>query len=107
MTLTIADVLERAADLIGRNGWTQDAFGEPGGCHCVRGAIAEIAGIDPRESRHDAETVLAEHILGHPIPRLSCAGSVLVRWNDTPGRTQSEVVAKLREAAAKAREEGK
>ena len=104
--MDVAEVLERAADLIEPEGkWTQDAFartekGFPIGprednaaCFCLRGAIIR-AGDFSTEREFPAAINRAL--------RLSTAARA-VRWNDAPGRTQSEVVAKLREAAALAR----
>lgn len=108
---TIAGVLEKAADLIEPEGaWYQDgdaknAYGEtvswddPSACSwCIGGAVARVLGkeIDFR-IKTDA----------HPIAALLFTVSGTKRfpgpWNDAPERTQAEVVAKLREAAAAAR----
>lgn len=113
--MKIADVLDKAADLIEPKGrWAQGAYirdgmghllirAEPNACFCVLGALAEASGIRPYKpwDGHDADRArepLAETIgiTVHEIPE----------WNDAPERTQAEVVAKLREAAAKAREQG-
>lgn len=106
----VADILERAAKLIEPEGaWTQGSFasaasGKPTGsiwndnasCFCIRGAIARIAG-----ALYSGAAIFATRvILGNDDQ------AALARWNDAPERTQAEVVAKLREAAAKAREQG-
>ena len=110
-TLSVADALERAADLIEPEGaWTQgalyrDALGEPAGaasgkavCWCAVGALNEVRG--PFSDAFEAvEALLPKPRTFHLRP--------LSDWNDAPGRTQAEVVAKLREAAALAREQGK
>ena len=105
--LSIAEVLEKAANLIEPEGkWTQgdlavDANGDetwtadPNSvCFCAEGAIMHVSFGQPREP------IFREfrHALG--VDRI-------YEWNDAPGRTQAEVVAKLREAAALAREQGK
>lgn len=120
--LSVADVLEHAADLIEPEGkWTQGAFSrnEDGTadldedqtaasnpvCWCGLGALAKVVGADP----------LAPYAFSIFYPERSIAGYNFLRefvggdfasWNDAPGRTQAEVVAKLREAAALAREQG-
>jgi hypothetical protein len=99
----IADTLDRAADLIEPEGaWTQGWFArdERGRgvledaaeavCFCIFGALMRV-------SQDDADDAL--DILRSVIPE------GISYWNDAPGRKQSEVVAKLREAAAKAREQ--
>ena len=106
--LTVAEVLERAADLIEPEGaWTTDASarnqsGESVSvrnpdavCFCALGAILRFGGGAMNADDYfgnflqDRQNWLA---IGH--------------WNDAPGRTQAEVVPKLREAAAIARARG-
>jgi len=108
--LSVAEVLERAADLIEPEGaWTQGAFARnaqgkdtglsesrgPATCWCVLGATDHVSG-------EDDPVVQADHLLAQVIG--GAAHNGLGEWNDAPGRTQSEVVAKLREAAALARQ---
>jgi hypothetical protein len=111
--MNISDVLDRAADLIEPEGrWVQGPFAAdakgreiferekgpiyPGAtCFCIAGAINKVLGRRNRHSRMDVKAVLS-----------SCIGANFIDFNEAPGRTQPEVVAKLREAAAKAREQG-
>jgi hypothetical protein len=100
----VADILEKAASLIEPEGaWTQftsarDASGEwvdadsaGAVCFCTVGAIHRVVG----------------HNFSAATPAFYAFEDLILcdtaRWNDHPSRTQSEVVAKLREAAAKAR----
>ena len=109
----VADVLERAADLVEPEGaWTQEAYARTASrtplgwgahpsavCWCALGAIdAQQAG--PIWAR--AAYMLADAV-GAKRTRFN---SEIGAWNDAPHRTQAEVVAKLREAAALAREQG-
>lgn len=119
--LSIADVLERAADLIEPEGaWTTRAYARtargheigpeyPGAtCFCAMGAI--------RRAAHN------DHVLTHGALRLvgtglppgrdfyahtggSAYAAAVAQWNDAPGRTQTEVVQALRKTASLAREE--
>lgn len=103
--LTVADVLERAADLIEPEGaWTQGAYakyadgretivgrGEGLVCWCLIGAL-DAATDDVRHLWKDAFQA-TQAVVGRP----------LASWNDKPDRTQGEVVSKLREAATLAR----
>jgi hypothetical protein len=102
---TLADIFDEAADLIEPEGaWTQGYYAmasedvirnpvDDDACRfCVVGAIWRAAGDFERRD------VVIESIAGDE--------GDLIRWNDDPRRTQPEVVAKLREAAAKAREQG-
>lgn len=99
MTLPLAEVFERAADLIEPEGaWCQnyfakDAFGtdvsstdERGVCWCVEGAIIHVAGRDNAECALGTLSVFLQ------------TGAILV-WNDATERTQAEVVATLRALA--------
>jgi len=107
---TVADVLTAAAEIVGKPGaWTQEAFSrnadgqadcgsgrwasEPV-CFCAIGAVAEAAGLTPEEAVTRGLHLPVEAVVGRSVPG----------WNDMPGRTQAEVVAALREAAAKAAE---
>lgn len=108
MSGRVSDILERAADLIEPEGrWIQGVFarnakGEftglsefrgPAVCWCISGATCKES---PEDDGAEADVYLQRFLGAHPS-----------EWNDAPERTQSEVVAKLREAAAKARSEGK
>lgn len=92
-------LLLHAANILDEFDWCQ---GEPGsrgeGAMCAVGAIWEAAadlGISTWDDRaHEAWTMDVEgydHNEADTVP--------LARWNDEPGRTKAEVVAKLRAAA--------
>lgn len=106
--LSVADVLERAAELIEPEGaWTQGwsartadgvvcySLASQAARWCIGGAIVKANGADD-ELAIRAFTVLDGVIVGE-----------VSRWNDAPERTQAEAVAKLREAAALAREQSR
>lgn len=102
--LSVAEVLDRAADLIEPAGaWMQNALskydiaGNPT-CMCVIGAVLNVPGA----------SFEAVDFLDKLLPPTKVADKrPAAKWNDAPERTQAEVVAKLREAAALAREQGK
>jgi hypothetical protein len=88
--MDIADALERAADLIEPEGaWGQGFYRRRDGRLCAADAIWLIEG----RRWDDAFRFFTEFV--GPVGT----------WNDAPERTQAEVVAKLREAAVKARGE--
>lgn len=101
--LSVADVLDRAADLIEPEGaWTQGAPARTAGgrgtdsgdreavCFCAIGAINRAGYWDwPLTSA--CWKAVEDTTVG------------LAKWNDAPERTQAEVVAALRAAAEKAR----
>lgn len=106
-----AAILRAAAELLERPGaWTQGAYSRDEGgrdelagvfaggrcsptgravCFCTIGALAKVAGWTYGETE-DSE--LVERLI-------VAVGDSVHRWNDTPGRTQAEVVATLRAAA--------
>lgn len=102
---TVADVLDAAADLLEKpKGWTQGAYARDADgrdvnpyekwrpspeavCFCLYGALAHVASQAGMEKTP---------FLVDPLPS--------TKWNDTPGRTQSEVVAALRAAATSTRQ---
>jgi hypothetical protein len=92
-TLSVADVLERAADLIEPEGaWTQgDYVGPNGRCWCVLGAIKRAGHF---HNDINPAALALKDVVGK---------TWLHEWNDAPERTQAEVVAKLREAATLSR----
>jgi len=108
--MRVSDVLDRAADLLTPEGaWTQELFARDicGGplsagfdegavCWCAIGAIEKVTGEEFLEELPVLAAQQLESVLLTAIPP----------WNDAPERTQAEVVAKLREAAALARERG-
>jgi len=98
----VADVLERAADLIEPEGawtqgtWARDRSGDTAtraeeGCWCLWGAIYKTVGYDAVATSPCLMAVA------------NLVGDSSIHWNDVPGRTQAEVVSALREAAKKAR----
>lgn len=103
---TVADILTAAAALIEKPGaWTQGGFAfAPDGedsrfgfddsavCWCALGALQKVEGR-LLTSSHPAKRAL-EDLVGN-----------VALWNDAEGRTQAEVVAALRQAAEKARQE--
>lgn len=103
----VADVLDAAADLLSAPGaWTQGALarnalgkdakvGEDKVCFCMAGALVETSG--PWSA--------AWAFLDKFLPNVRGANNTAA-FNDAPGRTQAEVIAKLREAANAARATG-
>ncbi len=107
-TVSVADTLELAADLIEPEGkWTQGKYARDAkGCEvgavsevrepvsfCMLGAIIHVAGSHRQASK--------------PIDFLNTQmfSGLAWSWNDVEGRTQAEVVAELHKAAALAREQ--
>jgi hypothetical protein len=86
-------ILDGAANLLDEYGWTQGRpFGVTG--RCMENALftaAQLLGAD-------------QHIVDGIVDRLDRRlGVPARRWNDTPGRTQGEVVGLLRDLAIAAR----
>ena len=95
----IADILDKAADLIEPEGvWSWFDLGGTGDL-CAYLAIGEAVGDNDRERLlYCAAAAFAKQI--------GVTGREGIwEWNDAPERTQAEVVSALREAAAKARSE--
>ena len=94
--VTAADVLERAADLLEEFGWCQDDYGSRReGTLCLFGAF--------QEARRDFGLPMSGWSEDYLRPFRAVGILAPIWWNDRPGRTKAEVVAKLREAAAAAR----
>lgn len=104
-------VLDFAADVIERRGWagkkeaeehddpnSYDPWGLEGGPVCIEGAIIAVLGRGEFQTTYsvtkcDAYKAVHQYLDLFP-------GSRLFNWNDRPERTQEEVVAALRGAAA-------
>lgn len=84
----VKDDLLKAADYIDEHGWCQGDSGDASGRVCLVGAL-EMTINDRRRLKSAADAL-----------RHSIGCSRLSRWNDAPERTQAEVVAALRAAAA-------
>lgn len=92
--VTVADVLTRAADLLGEFGWTQQGVGSKAeGEMCMIGACVEAA----KDLGRNGWSIALDNV------GVGRTGESIGGWNDAPGRTKAEVVAKLREAAEAAR----
>lgn len=98
--MEIADILDKAADLIEPEGrWIQGEYHDHRdgiSCWCAMGAVARVM----QENEADAE-----YLLDRQASLIGFTSMDLEEFNDAEGRAQAEVVAKLREAAAKARGE--
>jgi hypothetical protein len=107
----IAEILEKAAKLIEPEGaWTQGHFargasGNPTGVNSrwARSFCAEGAILFSPEGLTTSEQNDADDFFCSILP--DAPGNPIAAWNDAPERTQAEVVAKLRQAAAIARGE--
>lgn len=106
---TVADVLDAAADLLEKPGaWTTEAcarseegqrieWDSPDAvCFCALGAIFRESMLLQTQAL-DADDHFGRYLGGKNWQTIS-------RFNDAPGRTQSEVVAALRAAATSARQ---
>lgn len=103
---TLADRLEGAAALIEERGWRQGAYTDPSGRLCLMGAV--VMACVGSVSQEAALVCRYQHgdALNHYMNAALDTVPTRVRaweWNDAPGRTQGEVVALLRRAAALAR----
>lgn len=102
---TAADLLEQAADKLSEPGaWGRgtDPGGLLNGRQCAYTAIcgASFAAKTRPAPRKRAFSILGAHL------NIEAGVANLWKWNDAPERTQAEVVATLREAAAIARAQG-
>jgi hypothetical protein len=98
----VAADLRAAAEVLRRDGWTQE-YMHCDGKHCALGAVEVVVdpdlhdddGWDDEQNRRFADAAkLLRRVTGE---------SQIVDWNDAPGRTADEVIAAL-EAAAQAAE---
>ncbi|MFJ3366448.1 DUF6197 family protein [Streptomyces anthocyanicus] len=98
-TVSPAEHLELTALVIERYGWTQRQHRSRSGRRCILGAQAVLY----RLGYGDDATVAAA--AGHLQAVLAARGirQPYHQWNDAPGRSRDEVLALVREAAARTR----
>jgi hypothetical protein len=87
----VAEVLERAADLLVRDGWCQEIMFHSNGSRCARGAI-----LDAGKGTGLCVTAMARLNFHLGLERCS-----IETWNDSMCMTADVVVRALKEAAAK------
>lgn len=114
-----SEILDKAADVIERNGWVQDEWYEfgraedPRDCPvCAGGGLDVAAGYDPGEpddipALSAAVKAFAAHVDPAFDPAAQGGYGTVAGWNDEPGRTAEEVVRELRAAAASERSQGR
>ncbi len=97
----IGKVLSEAADLIERDGWCQETYEDYRGRRCMDGALIAVMG-DTHVKLNDVEAALSAHLPQVTSIHVAAphAWAPVIAWNDAEGRTQEEVVAKLREVAS-------
>lgn len=88
-------LLLRAADIIESHGWCQNSYTSAGGKLCLLGAVKVARGLTP-EDAEDTEA-LVERACERVYVSLGLRRVHI--WNDEPGRTKEEVIAKLRSVA--------
>ncbi|QGZ49981.1 hypothetical protein GPZ77_17810 [Streptomyces sp. QHH-9511] len=99
--IEVAEHLELTALVIERYGWAQGTARTTSGRRCILGAQAVLfrLGYGDETTARAAGTRLQDVLAGRGITQ------PFHHWNDASGRTQTEVLALVREAAAAARQE--
>ncbi|MET9376259.1 hypothetical protein ABZX98_19235 [Streptomyces sp. NPDC002992] len=99
--IEVAEHLELTALVIERYGWTRGSLRTTSGRRCILGAQAVLfrLGYGDESTARAAGTRLQNRLAARGITQPFYA------WNDASGRTQGEVLALVREAAAAARQE--
>lgn len=92
----IAKALQQAAKLIEEKGWIQGSYGDHVHGFCSIGALGTVT---DHETYYPATQVLAGAVPEEFCPQLKPSIQRIIEWNDTPGRTRSEVVQLFRKAA--------
>lgn len=98
--MTPEEILDKAADLIAENGWTQGAYREDRDgvtCYCALGAINEVSGLGHVPLQGLGETQFAISFALSMIRGRS--GMDVITWNDFPGQTKENVVRALKNLA--------
>jgi hypothetical protein len=100
VTAQVAADLRAAAEVLRRDGWTQEVFCDPStGSRCAQGALDAVYAPRERDGSYDESAEDAAYAQVCAV----IGTNRLISWNDEPGRTAEEVIAAL-EAAADAAE---
>lgn len=91
----LADMYDHAASLIEEYGWVQGRFGNQVIGFCMIGAISYTFIPKHSDAYNPLLYATGWNGVGHK--------SSISIWNDTPGRTKEEVIAKLHEVASQLR----
>lgn len=107
--VTTADVLERAADLLEEFGFCQEhpAEAQDGTCRCVDELDVHRFCMWGAMLRAEVDYGLTDALRGPTVsapPVAAILGIEWIKWAIEPGRTKSEVVSLLRQAAERSRE---
>lgn len=102
----MANRIREAIEVLARRGWTQGAFTDDAGRHCLQGALYEAYGCQPRRpGQHStthahvtADLSLVNEIIAAEYPdRVGAVG--ISRFNDHPETTIDDVVRVLEKSA--------
>lgn len=97
--MSVADNLNKAADLIEQRGWVRGALIDAHNRMCIRGAINMARTGDPVGWDTHAEDRAVAEFLNLPEITFQSRANDLAIWNNKKERKQEEVIAALRGAA--------
>lgn len=106
MSELIADILDDAADLLEKKGWTTGNF-TVFGRHCAVGAISGVTSNDLLRAgacMQLAETLHMEGLYPYSCMNKEAARGAIIRWNDGTKHSAQEVIDTFRKAAKEARD---
>lgn len=100
---TLADHYDLAASLLEEYGWIQNGLGIRQTGFCMMGAINETFGDSHKPPSGQTVIDIGFPVYNIHLPILEATNYQGAMWNDIPGRTKEEVIAKLHEVAAELR----
>lgn len=111
----MANRIREAIEVLARRGWTQGAFTDDTGRHCLQGALYEAHGCQPRQHGKLTNTstdpdlaadlrLVNETIASEYPERVGAVG--VSRFNDHPDTTIVDVVRVLEKSAVRRDESG-
>lgn len=92
----IAEILRKAKHILENDGWCQGTMHSSQG-HCAIGALRVVSSGAGLMAAREA----LENVIGTPA-WISAGYSLIAWWNDYPGRTKEEIIAKFDQAIASA-----
>lgn len=95
--ITVQTTLDKAAELIERDGWCQLRTGSPGTPHCILGAVRDGLIEMGYEGHKDEFLAAREEISARLFFHFRRGLNAVTKWNDDPSTTRQDVLDVLRD----------
>lgn len=95
--IPVQTTLDKAAELIERDGWCQLKTGSPGHPHCILGAVRDGLIEMGLDGQKDEFVAAREEIATRLFRHFRRGFNAVTKWNDDPSTTRQDVLNVLRD----------